>query len=128
MPKTITEKSTQNPQVITFERKFRGSGKRTLTETFTVGMGATSGYGSDCYPHTVWGWRTTKGGEVFIYVTDDLYQFVRAADWTESNQKGEYVYTSQEPSISHPAVEVKLTRRGCPYAVGFRKYYRDPSF
>ena len=114
----------KSPETITYTRNSNGYRKEETVDLF-VGMGATMGIGSDCYPYTVWDWRVTKGGKLIISVTNDSYKAVLKVPY---GSDCEYIYTSNEPTETNPVLEVNLSERNCKFYVGGRRYYYDPSF
>jgi len=104
-------------QTITYTRNSNGF-KKTETVDLFVGVGATLGVGSDCYPYTVWDWRVTKGGKLIVFITGDSHKL----------NDGKIEYTSNEPSETNPAQEINLSQRNCRFWVGNRRFYQDPSY
>lgn len=122
---TITAPTNQQPETVTyFDKRY----KKNVTVEMSVGMGATSSYNSDCYPHTIWGWHISKAGVLTVYQTSDRYQFERAANWAPSNQNGEFIYTSCPPTTNSPAGAVKMGTKHTRLSLGGRRFYNDPSF
>ena len=97
-----------------------------------VGMGATSGFGSDCYPYTII--EVSKDGKK-VKVQSDAHAPVKEGFDFYANQQ--YDYTAN-PNGS--VMEFRLrkngsyVRQGDPMrggqrlSIGNRRYYRDPSF
>lgn len=106
-----------------------------LNHTFIlpeVGMGVTTGYGSDCYPHTI------------IEVAPDLSYIIIQSDNHECAKGFEY-YGNQVYNYSRNENASKskytLRKNGCYMEegasikayyfgahIGHRRYYQDPSF
>lgn len=96
-----------------------------------VGLGATSGYGADCYPHTVV-WVSEDGKK--LEVTDDTHHTQPGFDYYS---KQEYTYTS---NMNGPRTRYRLRKNGrwvkdgepmnggSSITLGHRRYYQDPSF
>ena len=95
-----------------------------------VGMGATGGCGSDCYPYTVVEIIRDKR----IAVVEDLHKPAEGFDYY-SNQ----VYTySQNPEGTKEIYRLRKNGRwvrdgqpmrgGSTISLGHRRYYQDPSF
>jgi hypothetical protein len=95
-----------------------------------VGMGATAGYGSDCYPFTI----TTVYSPNRIGVKRDIFK--PTAKHTGMFGVQDYTYETD-----HSAQETIYTRRknggwaqpgesikAATMYIGHRRYYQDPSF
>jgi hypothetical protein len=97
-----------------------------------VGMGCTTGAGSDCYPHSI------------VEVAQDLSYIVTTSDSKEATEKNDY-YSNQDFTYTTNWNGVRtlwtLRKDGRYYrdgagmgrsynsiAVGHRRYYQDPSF
>ncbi len=97
-----------------------------------IGMGATSGYGADCYPHTII--AISKSGKE-ITVQADLHHPIAEGFDYYSNQK--YTYTP-DPNGSTRVYTLRKNGRwilkgeslknGGRLGIGHRRYYQDPSF
>lgn len=95
-----------------------------------VGMGCTTGFGSDCYPHTI------------VAVAEDLSYICTTADSHETTEKHDY-YGNQDYTYTtnwNASRTLWTLRKDGAYhrdgagmrlsgiAVGHRRYYQDPSF
>lgn len=97
-----------------------------------VGMGATAGYGSDCYPYTI---VAVSASGKRITVQQDTATLVSAPGPIGSHQ--EYMYTAN-PEAQKRVYSLRKngywypigtdTHSGGGLAVGSRRYYQDPSF
>lgn len=91
------------------------------------GMGATSHYGADCYPHTIVDFKMSKTGRVTIWVSSDDQKWI--PDTEKGGDFGHYEYTSNTDATRENSEEVKLwTKHGKRWSIGFRRFYLDPSF
>jgi hypothetical protein len=91
-----------------------------------VGMGVTSGYGSDCYPHTI---VAVDPNLMWIEITDDKTTPCEGFDFYNNQH---YICTPDPEAESY---RLKLHTRGPKagrygdnYWLGHRRYYQDPSF
>jgi hypothetical protein len=99
----------------------------------SVGMGCTTGAGSDCYPHTI---VAVADDLSYIATTSDSYKHVGPP--REYGSDGNWVYTTNwEASRQlwtlrkdghYYAEGAGMGRRYNSIAVGHRRYYQDPSF
>ena len=79
----------------------------------------------DCYPYSVWGWRRTKGGKLFVYLTADSYTCIKQVPY---GQTPEYIYTTHEPTGTNPASEFNVGAKNSRLILGHKSFYQDPSF
>lgn len=96
----------------------------------TVGMGATGGAGSDCYPYTIVNVISPKR----IQITADDYKRI---DNNGLSENQEYEYTSR-PDASKITLSLRKSGRWVEvgqsdagyngYAIGHRRAYLDPHF
>lgn len=93
-----------------------------------VGMGATGGYGSDCYPYTVV--SVSKSGRQIELQRDEATYHGPPRKYGDTTKESDWTYT---PLLQSNKYTVKLNKRGqwkgAGYvSLGHRKYYQDPSF
>jgi hypothetical protein len=97
-----------------------------------IGMGCTTGFGSDCYPHTIVKLYYTLSGRLKAFdMTDDIA--IRTDDRGMYTEHQEYEYRfNPESGPTHVTLRsngrwrVEGTTRNVH--LGYRSYYRDPSF
>ncbi len=97
-----------------------------------VGMGATTGAGSDCYPHTI---IEVADDLSYIVIQSDNYEAVKAVPY---GSNVDYIYTANPQGATQKYTLRKNGRYicdGCPMkhyflgvAIGHRRFYQDPSF
>jgi hypothetical protein len=97
-----------------------------------IGMGATGGAGSDCYPYTIV--EISPNGKT-IWVTSDSHKATKDCEYY-GNQS--YTYTSNmdgERECYTLRKNGRWIRKGaglkeywCGISIGHRRYYRDPHF
>ncbi len=96
------------------------------TETVpAVGMGFTTGAGSDCYPGTVI--EVSKSGKTIKVQADDFVRADKAGPYTENQT---YTYTANPNGHVETYRKTKRgwTSHGSRGGLGFRRAYFDPHF
>lgn len=99
-----------------------------------VGMGATQGAGSDCYPYTI---HRVSENKKSIWVSSDNYRPIGGP--RPYGMDGEYEYSNDHGADETQWTEYTLRKNGRyimrgqsinsrALSIGFRRFYNDPSF
>lgn len=116
----------KKPEKVTYHDYYT---RKAVTIDLVVGVGATQSVGlagNDSYPYTVWDWRITKGGTVYVYVTNDDYRYAGKVEGADRNG---YVYQSKPPKSRADLQEVRLgLKHGIRLHIGHRAFYNSPEF
>ncbi|MNJ89976.1 hypothetical protein D3C87_75650 [compost metagenome] len=94
-----------------------------------IGMGATYGYGSDCYPGTVI-WVSSSGKKIKVQGdnykrTDKAGPFTESQEYEYSEDKGGPIY---EFSLRKDGIWKEVGSNSHTVGLGFRRAYQDPHF
>jgi hypothetical protein len=114
------------------ERKIKAADNNSVGILPVVGMGATTGAGSDCYPHTI---IEVAADFSYLIIQADIYTKDAAFDYY-ANQK--YLYGFNPNGATRKYTLRKNGRYiadGCSISaywqtcyLGYRRYYQDPHF